>query len=381
MDHTEVAIIGAGIAGASAAAVMGRRGIPCVVFDATSTDRPDFRCEKVDQTQLDRLAMCGLDDVFSDASLQNRTLWVGRGGRVVERTPYLQATSPYEGMVATMRGAISGSAQHVASRVVRVETSDTLQTLHLADGSVWTARLVVVATGPSPKLVRALGFERRVLSQHHSISIGFDIHPSGTSSFPFESVTWFPERFDGATAYITVFRMGDHWRANLFVYRPVRDPWLERMKADPVGTLTELMPGFVRLAGAVSIPGPVRVRSVDLYETVGAPRPGIVLVGDAFATSDPAAGTGFDKVWSDVHRLVNGHIEGWLATPGMGVDKVGAFYADREKRECDAWCRKRAFDSRSLATSTEPYWRLRRRAAWAVQTTRGAVRSVVSPLR
>ena len=58
---------------------------------------------------------------------------------------------------------------------------------------------------------------------------------------------------------------------------------------------------------------------------------GVVLVGDAFATSCPAAGTGTGKVFTDVERLCNVHIPRWLATPGMGADKIAAFYDDPVK--------------------------------------------------
>ena len=55
---------------------------------------------------------------------------------------------------------------------------------------------------------------------------------------------------------------------------------------------------------------------------------GVVLVGDAFCTSCPAGGTGVRKALLDVERLCNVHIPHWLATPGMGIQKVTAFYED-----------------------------------------------------
>jgi len=377
MTPVHVAIIGGGITGATAAAMLGRRGIDTVVFDPTSTDAPDFRCEKVDQGQLDRLEKCGLSDVFLAASTVNHSLWVGRGGRVVERMPYTQATAPYQCMVATMRRAIGGSARLVSARVKGITTTRDRQTIELVDGTTWSARLVVLATGPSPKLPRILGYSRDVLSPQHSVSIGFDMVSEQPSGFPFQSVTWFPERFDGATAYITVFEMGAVSRANLFVYRKMADPWLSRMRSAPLATLKALMPSFVEMAGRHRIQGPVRVRPVDLYRTKLQKRPGIALIGDAFATSDPAAGTGFDKAWNDVYYLVDRHIPDWLSTPGMAQDKIARFYEDPGKKECDAWSLQRALDSRSMASSSAPWWRARRRAARVVQAGRGAARKLI----
>ena len=68
----------------------------------------------------------------------------------------------------------------------------------------------------------------------------------------------------------------------------------------------------------------------------------MVLVGDAFETTCPVTGTGTDKVFTDVERLCNIHIPAWLATDGMGVDKIAAFYDDPVKQACDAWSAAKA---------------------------------------
>ena len=66
-------------------------------------------------------------------------------------------------------------------------------------------------------------------------------------------------------------------------------------------------------------------------------RAGVVLVGDAFASTCPVAGTGTDKVFTDVTQLCNVHIPAWLASEGMGEDKIAAFYDDPIKKACDEW--------------------------------------------
>ncbi len=96
------------------------------------------------------------------------------------------------------------------------------------------------------------------------------------------------------------------------------------------------MPGLRKLTGDFEVTDFVKIRPVDLYVTTGHRQAGIVLVGDAFATSCPAAGTGCNKVFTDVERLCNVHIPRWLATRGMGEDKIAAFYDDAVKTACDA---------------------------------------------
>ena len=84
-----------------------------------------------------------------------------------------------------------------------------------------------------------------------------------------------------------------------------------------------LMPGLQRMMGEFKVSGPVKVRPADLCVTDGYLQPGIVLAGDAFSTSCPAAGTGTTKVFTDVERLCNFYIPQWLATDGMDERQDG----------------------------------------------------------
>ena len=154
-------------------------------------------------------------------------------------------------------------------------------------------------------------------------------------------------------AYITLFPIGTTMRANLFVYRDMDDPLLRRMRTAP----TEALAGTAcracaRLLGDFEVPQPVKIRPVDLYVTSGHRQAGVVLVGDAFATSCPAAGTGCNKVFTDVERLCNVHIPRWLASAGMGEDKIADFYDDEVKVDCDAASTAKAYYLRSLSTET-----------------------------
>ena len=110
--------------------------------------------------------------------------------------------------------------------------------------------------------------------------------------------------------------------------------------------------------------------------TEGHRQPGIVLIGDAFATSCPAAGTGTDKVFTDVERLCNVHIPDWLATDGMDEDKIAAFYDDPVKTACDAWSTAKAFQLRSLSIDNGISWRARRWARFIVRLGEGLLRQV-----
>src|SRR5262249_60597813 len=117
-----------------------------------------------------------------------------------------------------------------------------------------------------------------------------------------------------------------------------------------------LMPGLRGFTGEVEVRD-VKIRPVDLYVSTGYRQAGIVLLGDAFATSCPAAGTGCNKVFTDVERLCHVHIPAWLASPGMGEAKVAAFYDDAVKQACDAASEAKAYFLRTLSTAGGFSWR------------------------
>jgi len=131
------------------------------------------------------------------------------------------------------------------------------------------------------------------------------------------------------------------------------------------------MPGLQRMMGEFRVSGPVKIRPADLCDSEGHLQPGIVLVGDAFATSCPAAGTGSTKVFTDVQRLCNVHIPQWLATDGMGADGIAGFYRDPEKMECEARSLAKAYHLRSLSIDNGLSWRAGRWARYFVRLSQG----------
>jgi 2-polyprenyl-6-methoxyphenol hydroxylase-like FAD-dependent oxidoreductase len=184
-------------------------------------------------------------------------------------------------------------------------------------------------------------------------------------------------------AYLSLFPIGSAMRANLMVYRDLRDPWLQQLRAEPRETLLAALPGLRDIVGSFAVSGPVKIRPADLYVTRGVRQAGIVLVGDAYATSCPAAGTGAGKAFNDVERLCNVHIPSWLATPGIGEDKIAAFYDDPDKADYDAYSMEKAYDLRALSLDGGVLWRTR---SWArflgqlgIWTVRRAMREAVAP--
>ncbi|HET7680879.1 MAG TPA: NAD(P)/FAD-dependent oxidoreductase [Xanthobacteraceae bacterium] len=381
MQQTDIAIIGGGLAGSTAAAMLGRAGISAVLIDPHKVYPPDFRCEKLDASQVELLRKTGLaDPVFAVATLDDE-ISIARFGRLVERRAAHQYGILYDSLVNTMRAQIPQSVITLEAKATALSTGADRQIVTLSDGESISARLVILANGLNIGLRHTVGMTREVISECHSITIGFDVQPVGKAHFDFRALTYFPERASDRMAYLSLFPIGATTRANLFVYRDMRDPWLREMRKTPEQALLALMPGLRRLTGDFAVSGDVKIRPADLYVTKGYRQPGIVLIGDAFATSCPAAGTGTNKVFNDVERLCNAHIPHWLASDGMSEAKIAAFYDDATKTACDAYSADKAFYLRALSVETGLVWRARRWARFLARLGMGAWQRMLAPRR
>uniref|UniRef100_Q07KL1 Monooxygenase, FAD-binding protein n=1 Tax=Rhodopseudomonas palustris (strain BisA53) TaxID=316055 RepID=Q07KL1_RHOP5 len=378
MRTTDIAIVGGGLAGSIAAAMLGRAGVSAMLIDPHPVYPVDFRCEKLGGNQLAILHKTGLAEAALRATTHDGSVWIARFGRLVDRKPSDQYGIRYEALVNAMRAEIPARIPLLHAKATAISTGETYQRVTLSDGVDISARLVVLANGLNKGLRRTLGIEHRIVSECHSVTIGFDLAPIGRQHFPFRALTYYPERPSDRMAYLTLFPIGDAMRANLMVYRPLDDPWLQQLRCAPEDTLHQLMPRLGRLTGDFSVAGELKIRPADLYAVEGHRQAGLVLIGDAFATSCPAAGTGTDKVFTDAERLCNIHIPNWLATPGMGRDKIEAFYDDPVKVACDDRAREKAFHLRALSTDNGLTWQARRWARFVARSAQGWGRRIAA---
>jgi 2-polyprenyl-6-methoxyphenol hydroxylase-like FAD-dependent oxidoreductase len=375
MRYTDIAIIGGGLAGSTAAAMLGRADIPAIMVDPNPVYRPDFRVEKLggDQ-QLLRFRKTGLADSVLLSATHGEENWIARFGYLLDKKPGEQYGIMYDTLVNAIRAEIQGGVESIYAKVTSISTSAERQRVVLSNGEEISARLVVLANGLNVGLRRQLGIERRIVSACHSVSIGFDLAPVGRPAFDFPALTYFSERPSDRTPYISLFPIGNAMRANLFVYRQQDDPWLQAMRRAPEATLHAVLPRLRRITGEFEIAGDIKIRPADLHVSSGHRQPGVVLVGDAFETTCPVTGTGTDKVFTDVERLCHVHIPAWLATDGMGENKIAAFYDDPVKRACDAWSSAKAYSFRSVSIANGPYWRAQRWARFVMWLSKGILR-------
>lgn len=376
MQNTDIAIVGGGLAGSLAAAMLGRAGIDAVVIDPHTVYPPDFRCEKLDGDQVNILKKTGLADAVLRVSTPDRESWVARFGRLVDKRPGDQEGIFYAPLVNTIRAETPPNVGFIQAKAVAISTGADRQSVRLSTGDTVSTRLIVLANGLNIGLRDRLGLAREILGECHSITIGFDMKPVGRRNFEFPALTYYADRPSDRTAYVTLFPIGTIMRANLFIYRDMKDLWLQQFRAAPEKTLMALMPGLRKIIGDFAVEGRVQIRPVDLYATRGHLQPGVVLVGDAFSTSCPAAGTGARKVLVDVERLCNVYIPQWLATPGMDTAKIAAFYDDPVKRACDTFCIDKARGLKSFSTDPSLPWAARRWAKFLAHYAIGTLRQM-----
>ena len=371
MRYTDVAIVGGGLAGSTAAAMLGRDGFAAVLIDPHAVYPPELRCEKLGGEQLGLLRKTGLADATLRATTLDGEVWEARFGYVVARKPSDQHGVMYDTLVNTVRAQIPQNVETIYAKASEISNSAERQKLVLSNGEEISARLVVFANGLNVGLRQTLGIRRQVVSECHSITLGFNVEPVGRAAFDFPALTYWPKRSSSRMAYLSIFPIDGAMRVNLMVYRDMTDPWLPAFRKAPEQAMLAMMPGLERMMGEFRVDGPVKIRPADLCVTEGHIQSGIVLVGDAFSTSCPAAGTGTTKVFTDVERLCNFYIPQWLSTEGMAAEKIAEFYDDPEKKACEARCLAKAYHLRSLSIDNGLSWRVQRWARFLIRLAQG----------
>ena len=211
-----------------------------------------------------------------------------------------------------------------------------------------------------------------MLSEHHSLTLGFDLQASSR-----RILVYYGERAGDRMDYLTVFPLGGTMRANLFCYLDPTEPWARSFKLNPKQALLDVMPSLERTTGPFEVVGKVQVRPNSIHRAENVQQQaGIVLIGDAFQSSCPAVGTGIGRILADVEALRR-LVPSWLATPGMGAEKIEQFYSDPAKCRFDAQALRDARHRRALCTETSWQWRAYRTQHYYRRRTLGAISRTV----
>ncbi len=355
----EVIVAGAGLAGAVASAVLGQQGRRVILVDPRPSYPPVFKAEKIDQEQVHLLRKFGLLEPLLPHSGRVREIRKAFDGRVFNTVRIEQYGISYADMVNALRAHVPATVEFRLGRVEDITNAGEVQRVKLAGGEQLTARLVVLASGVSRELQAKLGLRRQVLQKDQSLVFGFTIAAPESMRFAFDSVTYYSLDPSAGIDYLTLFRIRQAMRANLFVYRSASDPWIREFIQEPDRMLRRCLPKLEGVTGEFRVVSKVESGRVDLYRIEGDPQPGVAMIGDAFQSVCPSTGMGLDKVLTDVDVLAE-CVPTWLATPGMGTAKLAGFYNHPRKLAADLQALHRAVYQRRAATDLSLRWRIHR---------------------
>jgi 2-polyprenyl-6-methoxyphenol hydroxylase-like FAD-dependent oxidoreductase len=386
----DVIIIGGGLAGASVARVLGRQNLRVSLVDRRSTYPDCFKAEKLEPDQIDLLHDLDMFDLLSERASRIHEVVCVSNNFVFSVRKLEQLGILYGDMVRAVRQSIPSKVQFRQAHVKSISTNSEMQRVILDDGDVLTSRLVILACGITngKGLASSLGLRREMVAKDFSVAFGFDLERRDGRPFPFDAVTCYPSIYSclflpltrstirsalrtnpsiffrpnfcsNGVAYLTLFKTPNAMRANLFVFRSLSDKWVRAFLADPHARLDQCFPGLPAFLGGYNIVGnKVQTAGIDLYRMQGHRQPGLVIIGDALQSVCPATGTGLTKVLTDVDVLCNDCLPAWLATPGMGVEKIDCFYENQRKQTVDAHSLHIALHSRRAFTVSSLWQRI-----------------------
>lgn len=359
--RTDIVVVGAGLAGTAAATVLARRGLNVTVVDPYAEFPPMFRAEKIEPDQAALLRTLGLFEGVQPATRLIREIIHVIDGQIVRRRPIEQFGIAYCDIVNSVRRQLPSTVDFRQARVEAISADSKQASVALADGARIECRLAIVATGMSGRLPDRLGLEKHMFKDDLSMAFGFMLERTDGEPFPFDAVTCRPRSTAGRTGYLTLFRMGQFMRGNLFAYWPARDEATREMRQSPVQMLGRILPGLAGVIGDYDVAGKVEPFKIDLYRMRDCALPGVVLIGDAYQSVCPSTGMGLTKVLTDVDVLCNECLRAWLAADHIGSEQTAAFYSNPRKVAADERALSAALAGRESVLSSSLHWKVRRR--------------------
>ena len=330
----DVAIIGGGLAGSALATILSGNNVKVALIEPKKEYPHCFKAEKLEPDQWQLLEKHDLLRLVLPVCESISCVHVAAEGREYGTVSLRQYGFLYHNLVNRLREHFSSALTVYWSPATRVDRSDDVQSVGLADGSTIKARLVVMATGNFGRLHAQLGVTKNMVSRQHSFPFGFNIN-NAKGHFNFEALTYHGTEKRRGIDYLTLFNIPGAMRANLFTYWKPSDERVRSFSNDPKKVLLDHLPGLGSVLGDFEVDSTVERFAVDLYHVEQQVSPGVVFAGDAYQSVCPATGTGLSKILTDVDVLAELIVNDWLKTPGMSEEKIRSYYEDERKVEQD----------------------------------------------
>ena len=157
MKYTDIAIIGGGLAGSTAAAMLGRAGISAILIDPHPVYPPDFRVEKLSgDEQLERFRKTGIAESMLRSATHDGENWIARFGYLLDKRPSQQYGILYDALVNAIRAEIPPTSNDLRQGDRDFDQRRAAKIV-LSNGEEISARLVVLANGLNVGLRRSSG--------------------------------------------------------------------------------------------------------------------------------------------------------------------------------------------------------------------------------
>ena len=310
-------------------------GLKVHLFDRRF-DCPDlFRAEKIEPDQADLMRRYGLLELRSPLAPRIgsiRRYSQGDGSETLVDTVD-QYGIDYGETVNSLIRQLPQSVRRIRRTVTRFAAGRQTPAVVTDDGVLHRADLVVLATGGSTRLAKAAGVRRLRDPSLRSLSFGFDIEPRG-GSFAFSGFNYHLKANEQLIDYLTIFRIGNRFRVNLFSQMDVREPIVRSIRNDPKASLEHWFPRLQDMIGRYRVVSKVQVVPTS-YARLDRPwKAGLIIIGEEHQTVSPTTGTGLSRILNDVDALAR-------SLPRLMVDGDGThehlktYYHDPAKVEAD----------------------------------------------
>src|SRR6202012_1584481 len=135
MKYTDIAIIGGGLAGSTAAAMLGRAGISATLIDPHPMYPPDFLVEKISgEVQVERFRKTGVAEATLRVATHDGENWIARFGYLLDKTPSQQYGIMYDGFVNSIRAEVPPGVHMIFAKAVSISASAERQKIGLSNG-------------------------------------------------------------------------------------------------------------------------------------------------------------------------------------------------------------------------------------------------------
>ncbi len=332
---TEVVIIGAGLAGTTLAGVCARNNISVLVVDNQKVYPDAFRAEKIEYDQAEQMRKLGIFEYrVPDAGPIGKTINY-RMGKRTEFDTVEQYGLKYGDFVNRLRHEFLDNQSLIIGNVTSLDSSYSMQNVYLSDGNKISCKVVVLATGGLSSIASNLRYEKRSNPSLRTYNVGLYIEPENIDSFDFSGFNYFLSPVRDGIDYLTLFKIDDRMRINLFTQLKRNDKNAVNLRKDTLARIKHYFPDLEEQIGKIKAASKTQVFFTDFYRQRNVGESGVVMIADEYQSVCPATGTGLSKVFTDVDVLGNEYLPGWLNTGVPTSHDIIEYYNDKRKAACD----------------------------------------------